>query len=275
MKLTRISALIALVALIAGVAAAAILLLDSPSPAQTATEALRKSSATVRADLLADVSPQRPLVLTLELFQKGGYQTIEDRYITIYPERVISRTVLTPDSDGRLASATEKISTLDGQPPVRGEFLGIFSGDGPVGSTTEDAPTPPSNPSPGDQSQSADPSLGPTGHTGAESELDLAGWLNAQLQLPSVIQERGYTYAGRFSLNGQPSIRYERRSVISALPNGQVFDPPVVLLLVIEFVEANPLLGQESHYTILDSGELVLDRQTTTLSEVAEEVAGN
>ncbi len=45
---------------------------------------------------------------------------------------------------------------------------------------------------------------------------------------------------------------YERRARVS--------------LTVIEIVEENPLLGRESHYLILDDGELVLDYQKTVMS---------
>lgn len=169
-------------------------------------------------------------MITLELFERGGYKTIEDGYLVIYPERVLSRTILTPDGNGQVVSVTEEISSADGAPPVQDEFLGIF----------------------------------PT--AGTEEGFDLAEWLNAQLQVLSIIEERGFTYAGRFSLNGRPSIRYELRSSMSALPNGQVFDPPAAALLVLEFVEANPLLAQESRYTVLGNGELVLDSRQTTLS---------
>ena len=40
---------------------------------------------------------------------------------------------------------------------------------------------------------------------------------------------------------------------------------------MIEFVEANPLLSRESHYSIPDDGELVLDYQDTVMSVSAGE----
>ena len=71
------------------------------------------------------------------------------------------------------------------------------------------------------------------------------------------LETRGYTHAGRSSLNGLSSIRYEHRTQVS--------------LSVIEFVEANPLFSRESRYSILDNGELVLDYQDTVLSVSAGE----
>ena len=256
MNLTRVAALVALAVLIVGVGATAVMLNSStptlaptptaaptPTPAPTVTptttlapiptgaatldpataQAMQQSSADVLAELLAAINPQRPLVLTLELFRKGGYKTHEDGYIVVYPERVISRTVITPDGNGRVASVTEDISTFDGELPVRDEFIG-------------DIGSPPGNDGIG---------------------WDLSEWLEALSRFWSEIEAGGFAYVGKSLVKGQPSVRYEDRSAVS--------------LRVLEFVEANPLLGQESHYTILDDGELVLEFQTTTVSVAAEE----
>ena len=85
------------------------------------------------------------------------------------------------------------------------------------------------------------------------------------------ITNKGYAYVGRFELDGQPSIRYEYRETLGVLPNGQVFDPPIVSVVTMEFVEANPLLLRESHYIEQDDGTSTLEYQRTVTSVSAGE----
>ena len=194
---------------------------------------------------MGDLSPESPFVLVEEIFQKGGYKTTPcnygnrhvSLYMAVYPERVLSKTVFTPDAAGVLANLTGELTSADGTPPV----LMSLPDDSVVNIPVEDWPDlcP-------DESASE-----------PEYDMDLNEWLEAQLRLPLVLEAEGYAYAGRFLLNSQPSIRYERRSRVS--------------LVVIEFVAANPLLRQESHYSILDDGTLLLETQMTVISVSAGE----
>ncbi|MDE2837246.1 MAG: hypothetical protein OXL97_07025 [Chloroflexota bacterium] len=264
----KVTALLALALVIGGVGVAASGLFDSTSPAQAAAAALDKSADEVRSALSDEVSPNRPLVIVLEIFQKGGYKVAPDgdfTSIATYGERVVAKEVLTPDADGNLVSITGELSNADGTPPVVEDLLGGSQTIGPTGNASNDNAELPPNPFP-----DADEAPGPTGNTG-EYETDLADWLDEQLTLPQVIRDQGFTYVGRFELNGQPSIRYEYRETLGELPNGQSFDPPVVLVSVVEFVEANPLIIQESHYTVLKDGTLDLEEQTTVRSVTAGE----
>ncbi len=214
-------------------------------------------------------------MIVLELFRKGGYKTDDDAtptnpgdYIAVYPERALSKIILTPDPDGNLASVTEDISAVGGSPPV---LISLLDGSEIVGPapTLTDGGTTESQPSNARPHASASPAPAGTGN-----RANLAEWLDSQLKLPLIaLKELGYAYAGKSTWNAQPSIRYERRSVIGALPNGQVFNPPLVLLDVLEFVEANPLLGHESHYTVTSDSELVLESQTSVVSISAGEPA--
>ena len=179
-------------------------------------------------------------MLVQELFQKGGYKTTPcnygnrhvSLYMAVYPERVLSKTVFTPDAAGVLANLTGELTSADGTPPV----LMSLPDDSVVNIPVEDWPD-----------LCPDEGVFEPGY-----EMNLSEWLEAQLDLPDVIQETGYTYAGMFTLGGQPSIRYERRTRVS--------------LHVLEFIEANPLLVQESNYTMLDDGSLVLESQKTVVS---------
>ena len=179
-------------------------------------------------------------MLIEEIFQKGGYKTTPCNYgsrrvpdyMAVYPERVISKTVFFPDAAGVLTNITGDITSADGTPPVLVSLLddsvvNVPEEDWPDLCPDEDAHEP-------------------------EYETNLSEWLEAQMTLPMVIEAEGYTFAGRYTLNGKPSVRYEDRSRAS--------------LGVIEFVEANPLLLQESHYTAQEDGTFVLEYQTTVTS---------
>ena len=252
MRLSRTHMTVLLgVALIIGAAVSARVLLDSPSPAQTAAETLERNGATVSAEVADAISPQRPLVIVIELFQRGGYKAGfagDEDYMYIYDERVTSKQVITPDAEGRAANITEELSNLDGSPPIAENLLDGTRTVRPVGVGADDGATAPDGES-----------------------FHVADWLNAQLSLPKSLQERGYEYAGRFEVDGQPNIRYELRETVSSLPNGQEFDPPLQLLNRIEFVEANPLLGRESHYRVMEDGALILDYRQTIKSVTAGE----
>ena len=227
LRLPLLSALIGLLVLLCGAAATAVVLLSSSKPAEGAVEALKKN-----------ISPERPLVTVFEEFRRGGHRTSYGNhssshlgeYVVIYPERVISKTVITPDSAGLVVSITAEIWSADGTPPVVRSLID----DSVVTSLPDSSPSVP-----------------------VEEPWDLAGWLDAQLTLPMHLESRGYTYTGRSSLNGHPSIRYERRTPVS--------------LSVLEFVEANPLLNRESRYSISDDGTLMLEYQTTVTSVSAGE----
>lgn len=196
--------------------------------------------------LVGDLSPERPLVLVEEVFQKGGYKTspcnYDSRqileYMAIYPERVIRKIVFTPDAAGVLANITESITSADGTPPV---LVSLLDDDSVVNVPEEDWPD-----------LCADEEA-----YESEYETNLSEWLEAQLDVATHAEESGYTFVGKYSLNGQRSVRYENRSRVS--------------LGVIEFVEVNSLLVQQSWYTVLADGTLVLDSQTTTMSWSAGE----
>ena len=183
-------------------------------------------------------------MLVQEEFQKGGYKTtpcdygprrVPD-YMAVYPERVLSKTVFTPDADGVLANVTEEITSADGTPPVLVSLLDDSVVNVPVEEWPDLCP----------DEDAYEP----------EYETDLGEWLEAQLDVATRIEESGYTFVGKYSLNGQPSVRYENRSRVS--------------LGVIEFVETDPLLLQESHYT-LEDGALVLEYRKTVMSWSAGE----
>ena len=184
-------------------------------------------------------------MLVQEVFQKGGYKTTPcdygssraPDYIAVYSERVMSKTVFTPDAAGVLASVTEGIASADGTPPA----LISLPDDSVVNVPVEDWPD-----------------LCPDeGVFEPEYETNLGEWLEAQVEATLNAEAGAYTYAGRFLLDGQPSIRYERRTRVS--------------LHVLEFIEANPLLVQETDYTVLDDGSLVLESQKTVVSVSAGE----
>ena len=209
------------------------MLLNSSRPAEWTLEALKKN-----------VSPDSPLVMVIEEFRKGGYKTACNHdsrylseYVAIYPERVLSKTVITPDSDGLVVSVTGETTPADGAPPVVRSLIDDSVVTGPMEELCPD----------------------PSGEEYAEPEdrWDLAGWLDAQPELPMHLEDRGYTRVGASSLDGRPSIRYERQTPVS--------------LSVFEFVEANPLLSQESRYTVQNDGGLVLEFQTTVVSVSAGE----
>ncbi|MDE2836248.1 MAG: hypothetical protein OXL97_01890 [Chloroflexota bacterium] len=258
MRLNLATALSVLIAL-AGAAAAAVALLspsapgrtpteatwppevprDSPPTAPEALEALERSAARVSAELLPDISPERPFVLVTEMFEKGGHTfgrfDCMSNYVAIYPESVISMTVITPGSDGLVADVTGDIRAVDGTPPVVRSLLDDSIITGPL----EDPCPPEEYTEPGDR-------------------WDVAGWVGARLEFPRILQEeRGYTYVGRSFVNGQPGFRYEDRSRVS--------------LYVIEFAETNPLLIRTSRYTVQDDGKRVLDSQETVISATAGE----
>ncbi|MCY4581283.1 MAG: hypothetical protein OXE50_00565 [Chloroflexi bacterium] len=199
---------------------------------------MEQGAARVRSELLPDISPERPFVLVVEIFQKGGYKTSPfncvGNYIATYPERVISKLVITPGHDGLVTSVTEDIRAIDGTPPVVRSLVDDSIITGPL----ED-PCPPEE------------------YTQPEGRWDVVPWVDAQLDAAAHAEELGHTFAGRSSLNGRPSFSYERRTPAS--------------LSVLEFVEAEPLLSQESHYTVQDDGSLILESQTTVVSASAGE----
>ena len=188
--------------------------------------------------LVGDLSPERPLVTVFETFQRGGHKKAYGKpgrfefgdYVAVYSEWVIEKTVITPDSDGLAVSMTGETWSADGTPPI---VRSLFDDSVVTGVPDRDP------------------------MSRFEEPWDLIGWMDAQLTRPMHLESQGYTYTGRSSLNGRPSIRYEYRTRVS--------------LSVIEIVEANPLLGRESRYSILDDGELVLDFQMTVLSVSAGE----
>ena len=192
---------------------------------------------------MGDLSPEKPLVLVEEVFRKGGYKTspcnYDSRqileYMAIYPERVIRKIIFTPDAAGVLANITEDITSADGTPPVLVSLLD----DSVVNVPVEEWP---------DLCADEDASE-------PEYETNLSEWLEAQLDVATHAEKSGYTFAGRSLLDGQPSVRYERRTRVS--------------LGVLEFVEANPLLVQQSYYTVLEDGGRVLEEQTTVTSLTA------
>ena len=249
MRLTRTHIPILLAAaLLIGAAVTAVLLVNSPSPAQAAAAALEESSAEVRSALSDDLGPDRPLVIVTDTFQRGGFKTAYDAddwtRMAIYDEQVTWKVVITTDASGMAVDITNDIANLDGSQPIVENLLD--------GTRT----------------------VAPTGNTGAdnvEEPWDVAKWLDAQLALPRTKEEDGFEYVGRFELDGQPSIRYEHREKLGVLPNGQVFDPPIVAMIVLEFVEANPLLVQESHYVVQADGASTLEYRKTVTSVSAGE----
>lgn len=166
------------------IAAAAVAALNSSGPADGTLEALKK-----------DISPERPLVTVFENFQRGGYKTLYvndprevGEYIVVYPEWVISRTVITPDSDGLVVSMTAETRSVDGTPPV---VRSLFDDSVVTGLPDPDPNIPVREP------------------------WDLIGWMDAQLTLPIHLESEGYTCAGESTLHGRPSVRYEYRSPVS------------------------------------------------------------
>ena len=99
------------------------------------------------------------------------------------------KTVFTPDAAGVLASVTGEVTSADGTPPVLMDdsVVNVPVEDWPDLCADEDTYEP-------------------------EYETNLSEWLEAQLTLPMVIEARGYTFAGRSTLNGKPSVRYENGS---------------------------------------------------------------
>ena len=226
MNRNLVLALVALIVIVGG-AAAAVTVLNSSRPAEGTLEELKRN-----------ISPERPLVTVFETFQRGGHRRGYENfgpgeigeYIVFWPEWVIDKTVITPDSDGLAVSMTGETWSVDGTPPV---VRSLFDD-----SVVTGLPDP-------------DPSVL------IEEPWDLIGWMDAQLALPQTLEADGAEYVGRFELNGRPSIRYEHRTQVS--------------LTVIEIDEANPLLGRESRYSILDDGELVLEYQKIVISLSAGE----
>lgn len=131
-----------------------------------------------------------------ETFQRGGHRRGYENYgpgeigdyIVVWPEWVIDKTVITPDSDGLAVSMTGETWSADGTPPV---VRSLFDD-----SVVTGLPDP-------------DPVYR------FEEPWDLIGWMDAQLTLPQTLEADGAAYMGRFELNGRPSIRYERRTQVS------------------------------------------------------------
>ena len=184
MKRNLVLALIALIVL-AGGAAATVAMLNSSRPAEGTLEALKE-----------DISPERPLVTVVGTFQRGGHRRGYDNYgpgevgdyIVVWPEWVIDKTAITPDSDGLAVSMTGETWSADGTPPV---VRSLFDD-----SVVTGLPDP-------------DPVYR------FEEPWDLIGWMDAQLTHPQTMEANGYEYVGRFELNDQPSIRYEHRTRVS------------------------------------------------------------
>ena len=98
------------------------------TPTPTATPPQRRPRPTVRTleELKKDISPERPLVTVFETFQRGGHRRGYENYgpgeigdyIVVWPEWVIDKTVITPDSDGLAVSMTRETWSADGTPPV-------------------------------------------------------------------------------------------------------------------------------------------------------------
>lgn len=183
---TLILAVVVILILGVGGTAAVVLLVNASRPVEGTLEALKK-----------DISPERPLVTVFETFQRGGQKKGYDynydpgelsEYIVVYPEWVIEKTVITPDSDGLAVSMTEETWSADGTPPVVRSFLD--------NSVVTDLPDP-------------DPVYR------FEEPWDLTGWMDAHQALPMDLESRGYTHTGRSSLNGRPSVRYESRTRVS------------------------------------------------------------
>lgn len=275
MRLTRTHIPILLgLALIVGAAIAAIMLINSPTSAQAAEKILKENSAKVHSELANDLSPERPLVIVMDIFQKGGYRTVHEdnpNHVAVYDERVTQKTVITPNTDGLAVSVDGELSNRDGTPPAVKDLLTGESVPAPVGNTGADDS---SGTAPGrdDLTEGTEGEPGPTGRTGAIAmePWSIKEWLDGQLGLPAALEQQGYKYVGRFELNGQPSIRYEHRVTLATLPNGQVFDPPVESVGVVEFIESNPLLGRESHY-IVDADGTTLEFEKTIKSVSAGE----
>ena len=76
--------------------------------------------------LVGNLSPERPLVTVFETFQRGGHKKAYGKpgrfefgdYVAVYPEWVIEKTIITPDSDGLAVSMTGETWSADGTPPV-------------------------------------------------------------------------------------------------------------------------------------------------------------
>ncbi len=180
----------------------------TPTPTATPTELLPTATATPTStsapltaqgtleELKKDISPERPLVTVFETFQRGGHRRGYENYgpgeigdyIVIWPEWVIDKTVITPDSNGLAVSMTGETWSVDGTPPV---VRSLFDD-----SVVTGLPDP-------------DPSVP------IEEPWDLIGWMDAQLRLPQALEADGAEYVGRFELNGRPSIRYERLTRVS------------------------------------------------------------
>ncbi len=102
----------------------------------------------------------------------------------------MSKTVITPDSDGLVVSMTAETWSADGMPPI---VRSLFDD-----SVVTGLPDP-------------DPSV-PVGEP-----WDLIGWMDAQQALPAHLESSGYACGGESTLHGQPSVRYEYRSPVSLL----------------------------------------------------------
>ena len=274
MRLTRTHIPILLgIALIVGAAVTAMMLTNAPMSAQAAEKVLKENSAKVHSELAKDLSPKRPLVITMDIFQKGGYRTVhEDNpdYVAVYNQRVTQKTVITPDADGLAVRVEGELSNQDGTSPDVEDLLTGKPVIGPVGNTGADD-NGGAAPGADDVLEGTDGELGPVGHTGAMEPWSIKDWLDDQLGLPAVLKEQGYKYVGEFELDGKPSVRYEHRVTLTTLPNGQEFDPPIESVGVIEFVKSNPLLGRESHYIVETDSEPVLEFEKTIKSVTAGE----
>ena len=200
--------------------------------------ASRPAEGTVEA-LKKNVSPERPLVTVFETFQRGGHKKT---YGNNYGAGDIGEYIVVYPEWVK----TKTVITPDSDGLVVSVTAETWSADGtpPVVRSLFDDSVVTGLPEPDLRMPVREP-------------WDLIGWMNAQLDFPAHVEEWGYAYAGESTLHGQPSVRYEYRSRVS--------------LRVLEFVEANPLLNRQSHYSILDNGELVLDYQDTVMSVSAGE----
>lgn len=272
MRLTRtnISILLA-AALVIGAAITAVVMINAPSAAQAAATALEESSEEVASTLSDHLSPERPLVIVTDIFRRGGYKTADAADWTmmeIYGEQVTQKIVITPNASGMAVGFTDDVANSDGSPHIVENLMDGTRTVAPVGNTgTDDG----GGPADGGLLGDTDGEPGPTGNIGIDEPWEVATWLDAKLALPQTITGKGYEYVGRFELDGQPSVRYEYRETLGVLPNGQVFDPPIVSVSVMEFVEANPLLLQESHYVEQHDGTSTLEYQRTVTSVSAGE----
>ena len=162
-----------------------------------------------------------------------------------YPQQVVLETWLQVGSDGLISRSMTTMKTVDG------ELIQYASGNHRIITQTDVK-------------------------TGDVFEFELApdtttlyDWLKMSAARPQrLLNDEDFEYAGRGRLNGLESVIFEDHYGADGHEDGVAFQAPRIRL---EFVEADPLLNRETHYTTrIDGTEAIVSWTETVEYKILE-----